>query len=793
MKQSFFLVFFLFNSLVFSQKLIHVGVGKSEKSPFELKGAVFSAATGEKLPGASIFIERQNIGVSADIEGEYKLELYTGIYELRVSLIGYKTVTKRINLVGSGNVNFLLPENIVELDEVVFEFQDKNHNITNNKVGTEVLEISSIKSLPLIGGEVNVLNSLTLLPGVSSQGEASSGLNVRGGGSDQNLILLGGATLYNPFHLFGFFSGFNASVVRDVSLHKGVIPANYGGRSSSVIDISYRKGNFNRWEGDVNLGTTASKFSLRGPAVKSKLAIMTAGRIAYPNWLIGQAKDPQISNSTASFYDVNLVANYSLNEKNSLEYSYYLSGDSFKFPDAIENKWFNRAHVLKWSSEFNENFLFDISGVSNKYTSFFIEDAPSADFTLERFVNHNELNLDFNYLLNEKDDIKFGTQVKFLENNLGDLTSSSQSSVIPLSIDKENAIESGIYIQHNASFKEKTKISYGLRYTRFTSLGPGIINQYRDNKPRDRSSVIGKSFFDNEPIKTYEGVEPRIALTYQLNNSSSIKGGYSKVYQYIHLISNTVSISPTDTWKLSDPFIAPQVSSQYSLGFFKNLLNNRIEASIQAFYKESENLPLLKDGAEIFINPNLETEIVNGEGKAYGMEFLFTKSVGRLHGWLSYTYSRSFQKVISNFESELLNRGKSFPSNYDKPHNLSTVLNYRLGRNTTLTSVFSYSSGSPFTIPQGKFEFLGEELPYYNERNNIRAPAIHRLDVSIKFNLNTKKKLWSGQWTFSIYNIYGRKNPFSVFFKDFPGKQPQAYKLSIIGSPFPSLSYEIKF
>ena len=777
--------------LVFSQRGVIIGYGKKGEPPFEVSGTVYSGATGEKLEGANILIERQNVGTSTGPEGKFSLTLYEGFYTLRVSVIGYETLLKNINVRGPGSINFPLKENIIELDEVVFQSKEADYNVTSKEIGKDVLEIESIKTLPTLGGEVNVLRSLTLLPGVSVQGEASSGINVRGGGIDQNLVLLGGATLYNPYHLFGFFSGFNSSVVRDVALHKGTIPANYGGRASSVVDVSYKKGNFGQWEGDITLGTAASKFSARGPVIKERLSVMTAGRIAYPNWLLRQTDDPNIANSTASFFDTNLVLNYIISETNNLEYSFYLSGDAFQFADNIENRWRNLAHVFRWNTNLNNWLFMQVNATHSQYTSNLIDDTPFNEFDLETTIEHTEFGVDFTLTPDKRQTIKTGIQAKFLENKLGTLTPGSGSAIQPDAIDPENAIESGIYFQHDIDIA-KFGISYGVRYSDFRNRGPGSVNEYDPTQSRDLDGVIGTRDFGSEDIQMYNGIEPRAALKYQLTPTSSVKGGFSQAYQYIHLVTNTTSVSPTDTWKLSDPFLEPQVVTQYSLGFFKNFRGNRVETSIQGFYKDLDNLVEYRDGADLFLNPNLETELVSGTGEAYGVELYLKKTRGRFYGWLSYTFSRSLRQVESEFENEQINGGSFFPSNFDTPHIVNAVANYRLGKNVIASGIFSYSTGRPFTLPQGKFLYDGVDLAFFNERNNIRGPDIHRLDLSIQFSFPSKRKLWSGDWTLAIYNVYGRNNAFSVFFQDFPGQTPGAYQLSIIGAPFPSLSYEIK-
>ncbi len=782
---------------VFAQKPIKpitIGLYKTGvEEPYLVTGKVTSVVSGEKLEGANVFIERQNIGSSTDSEGEYSLRLYQGTYIIQISTIGYQTEAKRVNVQGPGKINFSLQENITELDEIVIQSEEADQNVSSKDIGKNVLTVESIKTLPPLAGEVDILKSLILLPGVSTQGEASSGFNVRGGGVDQNLILLGGATLYNPSHLFGFFTGFNSSIVRDVSLYKGSIPANFGGRASSVVDVAYKKGNFGQWEGDVSLGIATSKFSAGGPIVKDKLSIMTAARGSYPNWLIRQTKDPNIANSTASFYDANFITNYIINEKNDIEYSFYISGDEFQFADNIANEWQNLAHVVRLNSTITSGVVLQVSAIQNRFTSHLIDETPFNGFDIKADILHNELNVGVNIEINERQRVKVGAQTKFLENNLGTLVPASDSAIEPDNIEPENAIESGIYFQHDIDITDKIGVSYGVRYSDFRNRGPAIINTYDPLETRSDRSVIATEEFGEEKIKGYNGVEPRASINYQVGRTTSIKAGYSRINQYIHLITNTTTISPTDTWKLSDPFIKPQIVSQYSLGLFKNFQNNRYETSIEGYYKDLDNLVEYKDGADLFLNPNLETDLTPGRGKTYGVELYVKKTKGRLNGWVSYTFSRTLRKVAGQFEEDIINDGKFFSSNFDSPHNMTTVANYKLGANTTLSGIFTLSSGRPFTLPKGKFEYDRIDLGFYDERNNERGPAHHRLDVSLRFRIPSKHKVWDGHWTLAVYNFYGRKNPFSVFFQDLPGQSPGAYKLAVVGSPFPSVSYEMKF
>jgi hypothetical protein len=796
MKKFVFVISSLMTFAAWSQQTV-ITIGKQnnvEDPPFTVKGIVFSSATGESLPAATIYIPRQETGTTSDLEGNYSLELYQGTYTIEISSIGYKKETKIINVIGSGDFNIGLDESVTELSTIVVQAEDADQNIKSTDIGKNTLSIEAINSLPPLAGEVDVIKSLTLLPGVSTVGEASSGFNVRGGGSDQNLILLGGATLYNPSHLFGFFSSFNADVIRDVSLYKGGIPANYGGRGSSIVDISYKKGNLRNWEGSANIGNVSSKVTYGGPIIKDKMSVLIGARGSYANWLLRTTRDPEIRNSEAAFYDGNLIWNYAPNKDNEFEYSFYVSHDDFQFASDTSNSWENMNHVLKWTSSLNERLILEISGIQNRYNASINGNSEFEPFELETNILDNNLNAGLVFEMNGQNTIKAGFQTKHITVNPGTFTPGEASSQDFVEIEDERALESGIYLHHDIDINPKLGLSYGMRYSDFRVLGSQTIREYEQRAPRREENIINTTIYeDGEVIETYGGFEPRLAIKYQFNESTSIKGGVNRMYQYIHLISNTNAIAPTDVWKLTDPTIDPQIVTQYSVGVFKNWLNNIIETSVEAYYKDQDNVVEYKDGADLFLNELLETELLGGQGRAYGIEFYLNKKKGRLNGWFSYTYSRSLRKVIGAFEEETLNAGDWFPSNFDKPHNATGVVKYRVGRLSTLSAIFTYSTGMPITFPQAKFGYNGEVLGYFNNRNQDRAPDYHRLDLSFQFKLDTMAKWLQGDWTLAVYNVYGRSNAFSVFFRDGADGGPQAYQLTVVGAPFPSLTYSFKF
>lgn len=778
-----------------SQKWIVVGKEAKRDGLFRVDGKVIDILTGEPLAGVHIFLEEENMGATTDKYGRFMLIILKGDHMLKVSFVGYHTLDLPISVRGNGLLKIRLSEELVELEEVVIATMGADENVRSTDLGKFSLSIESIEALPPFIGEVDVLKAITLLPGVATVGEASSGFNVRGGGSDQNLILLGGAPLYNPSHLFGFFSSFNSDVISNVTLYKGGIPAKYGGRGSSVVDLVYKTGSLNDWSGKASIGLISAKLLVDGPIIKNKISFLTAGRSSYSNWILNSIKDDDVNNSAASFYDINAIINYKINERSDLSYSFYRSSDDFKFTSDTAFFWTNQNHVITWNYDFNKKLLLNLLLARSAYDFSIKNKVGFSNFELNSGILDQGANIGLVYKFNDNNEISGGIQSKELKIYPGELNPlNSTSAIVSTAVENERGIESGVYLQHDFDLTRKFSITYGLRYSQFRYLGENTVFQYQRLYPRNEESITGQIDYNkNETIRQFDGFEPRLAFRWALNSNSSIKLGFHRMFQYIHLISNTTTIAPTDIWKLSDPYINPEIITQFSMGFFKNFNNNTIETSVEAYYKDLENIVEYKDGAELILNEHLESELLNGDGRSYGLELYVKKKTGRLTGWVSYTWSRSKRQVIGSYPIEIINSGEWFPSNFDKPHNLSTVAEYWLGRKVKFSTIFTYSTGRPVTFPSAKFKYLGRVIAFYNERNLNRAPDYHRLDVSFTFHFSSNKRALKGDWVFSIYNLYARKNAFSVFFDDVVDSPPQAYKLSVLGIPFPSLSYSFKF
>ena len=787
-------VFMLAFGSVRSQNRIVIGEPGANYDVYNVFGKVVNRKDKSSLPGVNIVIKGESRGTSTDVDGNFVLKLKRGDYTLTVTYIGFKTREIPIRVLGDGRLLIKLSEDLTQLDEIVVTGEDPDANVRSTDIGKTSLTVESIKEFPPFMGEVDILKTITLLPGVSTVGEASSGFNVRGGAADKNLILLGGAPLYNPTHLFGLYSAFNSELVSNITLYKGGIPARYGGRTASMLDIEYKDGDFNKWNGQVSIGSVSSKFAVNGPLVKDKLAISAGGRISYVNYLLRLTKKPNIATSAAAFFDGNIVMTYMVNENNKLKYSFYQSGDKFRLASDTAYVWFNQSHVLSWKHSFSEKFHLNLSLVRSKYDFKISNEGRINTFDISSGIIDDGANLDFEWAIKERNMLSFGLQTKLLRINPGILTPGENSSLNPKTVEAEKALESAAYVQHEIELGSKLAVSYGLRYNYYLYLGPRQVASYEDNLPLSDATRTGyTSYAANEVVQQYGGFEPRASLRWSFTPSTSVKIGYNRLYQYIQVISNTTTIAPTDIWKLSDQFIKPQIVDQYSIGLFKNFAENAWETSLEGYYKNMINVVDYKDGANLILEDDLETELLSGLGRAYGVELYVRKKTGRLTGWLSYTYSRTFRLVDGAYPITQINNGEWYPANYDKPHDGTAVMNYKLSPLVSFSAIFTYSTGRPVTYPSAKIIYQGTDLAFFDTRNQNRAPDYHRLDLSLTFAFPALRKIFRGDWNIAIYNVYGRKNAYSVFFDDVEGVPPQAFRLAVLGVPFPSISYTVKF
>ena len=777
-----------------------ISIGKEaknqKKKTYTLSGYIRGGKNKEVLSNILIKIPNTEFITTTDKNGYYKLQVPPGMSIVETETFSYDKVTKKIMVYNDGTLNFTLTDNVNQLDEVLVK-TNKNKNAKAAITGVTTIDSEGIKNVPLVLGERDILKVALTLPGIKTTGEGSSGYNVRGGKEDQNLFLLDHAVLYNPSHFFGFFTALNPYTTKKVDIYKGSIPAEFGGRLSSVFDITSKTGNFEKFEGEGGIGPATSNLMISTPVIKGKSSLVAGGRASYSDWILKSLDDEKLKNSQASFYDLILKYNHKINTNNDIESTLYYSHDKFSVSSDSLYKYSNRLATLKWNHTFNEKNKGSLILTNSEYKFNIDYQSPGINsFDFGYKINETQLAAKMAYAYNEKHKFSYGVSSKLYSINPGYLNPKNpQSSLIPVDVETERGLESALYLGDNFKISDKFLLDFGLRYSSFAALGRKSSQRiYEQNLPISDATVIEtKTYENNEVIKRYGGLEPRIAARYFFTDDFSVRASYDKTYQYIHLLSNNTTQSPTDIWKLSDLNVKPENAQQFSLGFYKNLKNNELELSLEGYYKNSKNILDYKVGADLLLNENIETELLQGKGKAYGIEVLLKKEVGRLNGWLGYTYSRSLVKLDSQFNEEKVNDGKYFASNFDKPHDFSAVLNYRITKRYSFSSNFIYQTGRPITYPIGTYDYGNAQYTVYSDRNKFRIPDYYRLDIGINIEGNHKiKKLAHSFWNISVYNVLGRNNPYSIFFVTDKG-QIKAYKTSIFSIPIPSITYNFKF
>jgi len=774
-------------------------IGRASDNPQSkiatLSGIVSSIESSQPVNGAIVLEKINYTQVVTDASGRYRLNLPKGRHTIVVQNIGGFQEQRQIDLRGDGTLDMRIEENVLSLDEFVVS-SGALSNINKLEMGVQSISIAEVKRLPAILGEVDVIRGLLTMPGVNTVGEASVGFNVRGGAADQNLILYNQSTIFNPSHVFGFFSAFNPDMVTGVELYKGSVPVNYGGRLSSVLQVAPKFGSTEKIEVSGGIGIMTGRLSVEGP-ISDKTTFIVGGRTTYSNWALNLLEDEAALNgSNASFYDFNANVRHQINDKNSLEFTSYLSSDEFSFDADTTYSYQNRNLALTWRHFFNDqlegkftvgydSYEFGIVGLDNPLNSF--------DFKFN--VNQLHARADLEYRKSERHILKFGLHVIDYQLNPG--TNSpfgSESIVINKDLEDEQAREISIYFGDEFFVNEKFSLSYGGRYMFYQLYGPLTVNQYVPGAPITESNVIGEETLGKgENVKTYHGPEFRVSGRYNLSNQSSIKFGFNTMRQNIHLLSNTSSIAPTDSWKLSDSYIKPQSGGQASLGYYRNLASNRIEFSTEVYYRYMNNQLDYRSGASIILNENIEQDILNSIGKAYGVELLLKKNTGKLKGSLAYTYSRSLLKTSDEPSIEKINNGDFYSSNFDQPHHVVLVANYELSKRVNASVNGNYSTGRPVTLPISKFEYAGSERVYFSDRNAYRIPDYFRIDFSVNLEGNHKvNKLAHSSWSLGIYNVLGRSNPYSVYYTAVEG-QLRGYQLSIFARPIPFITYNFRF
>jgi hypothetical protein len=768
----------------------------SAQDNYTTSGIIKDSSNGETLFGATVFLKGTTIGVTTNEYGFYSITAPKGNYAIIVSYVGYIEKGQEVVFDKNQKIDFEISEDAMQLEEVVILSEESEQlNIRKPQMSVSKVKLSTIKKIPVVLGEVDIIKSIQLLPGVTNNGEGSSGFNVRGGAVDQNLVLLDEAIIYNTSHLLGFFSVFNADAIKDIKLYKGGIPAKFGGRVSSVLDVRQKDGNSKNFKFSGGVGIIASRLTAEGPVFKEKGSFLIAGR---------RSTQFEAENNSAGFYDLNLKTNYKLNEKNKLYLSGYFGRDNFDFGGAFKSTYGNVSGNLRWNHIINDKLFSNVSLIYSKYDYELSIDDLEFDW-VSSIKNYN-VKYDLKYYLSDAIKLDFGVQGIYYDFDPGAISPSSETSPInPLQLEQKKAFESGLYINSEHEFTDRLTARYGVRYSRFSRLGGQKVVEYENNLPVVYNTTLGiyengvelgeTNYNNSDAIKNYGNLEPRLALSYQLNGTSSIKTGYSRAAQYIHLISNTTSVTPLDVWAPSGKYIKPQLSDQYALGYFKNIKNNMYSLEVEGYYKTTDNRVDYIDGSDLVGNNTIEAEILSGEARAYGLEFLFRKNKGNFTGWLAYTLSKAEQRTLGGLAGGPgINNGNWYNSSHDRTHDISVTGSYKLSEKWTFGSNFVLQTGRPVTYPNGKYDYEDISIASYSERNANRLPSYHRLDVSATYrpskNLNRK---WKGEWVFGIYNLYARKNAASIsFVQNRETTNNEAIRTSIFGI-LPSVSYNFKF
>lgn len=770
---------------------------------YAVSGHITDGSSGEGLIGAALYVKDVGKGTTTNLYGFYSFSLPAGKYTFKYSFIGYKPVEREVDLQSDMTLNIELLPSEQQLQEVEVTAEREDQNIRSVEMSVEKLQIKTVKKIPQFMGEVDIVRTLQLLPGVSTVGEGAMGFNVRGGNIDQNLILLDEAPVFNSSHLFGFFSVFNADAVKEFKLYKGGIPAKYGGRLSSVLDVRQVEGNLKKFHGSGGIGLISSRLMLEGPIAKDKASFMVSGRRSYIDLFFPLFED--LKGTVVYFYDINAKVNYKIGEKDRIFLSGYFGDDVFNFDNQFKARWGNGTGSLRWNHLFNSKLFLNTTLIYSKYSySLGVPEGFQA-FEWKSAIQNYNAKMDFSYFPNPNNTIEFGFNTLFYTFDPGATEGISEESIFTEnSVDRKRAVEPAIYLSNKQSITENLTIQYGLRYSMFFNYGPQTVYDYAEGAELLEENIVDTTTYGRGAVYQthagWDGLEPRLSINYTIDNKNAIKASYNRTRQYIHLISNTTAATPIDVWAPSDRYIQPTTADQVALGYFRNFRDNMFKLSVEGYYKKFYNVIDYRDGAELLLNDKLETEILSGSGLAYGLEFMLRKDKGSLTGWLSYTLSRTERTIAG------INNDEAFPSNWDKTHDLSAVVSYDINERWNASANFSFMTGRPITYPDGRYEFDGIIVPNYSNRNGARTPNYHRLDIAVTYTKpkDKAKKIffffkkpqdWQSSWVFTIYNVYNRENPYSIYFRQNENnpQQTEAVQLSVFGSIIPGITYNFSF
>ncbi len=776
----------------------------TEESKFTISGYIRDKASGEALIGSTVYVQELSSGAQANVYGFYSLTLTPGKYTLEYRYLGYATEVMEIDLIKNEQINVELSSGDVQLEEIVIKGSAPDKNVAGTEMSTVELDINAIRKIPAFLGEVDVIKSIQLLPGVSTVGEGASGFNVRGGNVGQNLVLLDEAPVYNSSHLLGFFSVFNPDAVKDVKLYKGGVPARYGGRIASILDIRMKEGNNKKFGVDGGIGTIFSRLAVEGPIVKDKGSFIVAGRRSYIDWLAKPFTDVLDDGAQLYFYDLTAKANYKFNQNNTLFLSGYLGRDKFLFDSNQGFSWGNKTATLRWNHVINSRLFSNFTAFLSDYDYSLAFGENDLDaFNWKSRIRTYNFKPELTYFINSRNELTFGGEFIYYTFDPANAFGISAGERVDIALDQKQAMEMAAYIGHDVDISKAISLQYGLRFSNFQYVGPGEYYEWQTITPGERKQLVGVQTADNnETIASYNNLEPRAALKIQTGPKTSFKASYNRMTQYVHLISNTTASNPLDVWTPTTNNIKPQIGDQYALGVFKNFgINNDYEASVEGYYRDTRNQIEYIDGADILINQFLEADLLSGIGRAMGLEFYVKKNTGKLNGWISYTLGKTELKVDG------INQGEWYPTRFDQRHNLKIVGFYELTNRWTISANFTYLSGTPTTFPTDRFTQQGYLIPHngFESRNNVTIPDFHRLDVSAtlygkKYKRNGELRKNRDSFVFGVYNLYARRNPFSTYFSQGSERPPVgqpidsfATRVSIVGTIIPAISYNFSF
>jgi hypothetical protein len=777
-----------------------MSVSLQAQKKFTISGVIADEKNKETLIGVSLFVQETKTGLVTNEYGFYSITLPEGDYTLLVNYMGYQTVTEKIKLNQDLKKNFYLSVSSQQLDEVVIVDNKKRVDIRKPEMSVNKLTIQEIKEMPVIFGEVDVLKSILTLPGVTNAGEGQSGFNVRGGGADQNLVLLDESTIYNSSHLFGLFSVFNPDAIKDLKLYKGGIPSRFGGRLSSILDIYQKEGNKNAFHMNGGIGLISSRILAEGPIVKDKGSFLIAGRGSYAHLFLKLFDNP----NSAYFYDLNTKLSYSINEKNNVYLSGYFGRDVFQLNDSFVNTYGNAVINFRWNHLYSDKLFSNLSMIYSDY--YYGLRLDFVGFNWDSGIKNYNIKYDFKHYITDKFKLNYGLQSHYYDFNPGKIEPTGEDSGInPEQLDKKYAMENAIYADAEHQISNKISLSYGLRFSNFLRLGQQTLNVYANDQPvifnpdfqiYQSAEPIGTvSYGKNKTIAKFDNLEPRFAVSYVINEEQSVKASYNRMTQYLHLISNTQSPTPLDVWAPSDRYLKPQLLDQVAVGYFRNFKDDLYSLEVESFFKKIKNRVDYIDGANLIANEAIERVILNGRARAYGLEVLFRKNSGRFKGWVSYTLSRTEQQVAGRTPEETgINNGNWYKTGFDKLHNLAVVANYKLNEKWRFSANLIAQTGQPVTFPNGQYQYEGITVPVFSGRNEENLPTYHRLDVSATLTpTKNKGRKWQAEWVFGIYNLYNRQNAASITFRQNQETgSNEALRLSIFGI-VPSATYNIKF